>query len=319
MATNTTNLGLIKPAGTDKVRIAQINQNMDIIDEKIGQVGNTSLQAQVAALGSGLAIVSNGNTHVAITSGQYVYIRNHSSLSEGLYKATAAIAANVALTTSNVTKSSNGSANDLKSAIDSLNSQKVAYAVGNDTIANIQSALVTLAGSMADGEIKKVRCNITVATGIFRITAYIGELMRISSSRLCVDLRESVDANEAVIGNYKDGTWHWAELATKEQIAGRITNQIVLPDSVVSCVITGAGNWQYCSLLYLGLVNGKGATLMSINTTGSTVEKTHLGGVDCTSVLNASFSGTSFTLSVSSSSNSFRGLVIASQGIMSAT
>lgn len=50
MATNTTNLNLIKPSGTDKIRIAQINQNMDILDEKIGPVGNTSLQSQVTSL-----------------------------------------------------------------------------------------------------------------------------------------------------------------------------------------------------------------------------------------------------------------------------
>ena len=49
MATSTTNLGLTKPAGTDKIRIAQINGNMDILDEKIGAVGNTSLQAQVTS------------------------------------------------------------------------------------------------------------------------------------------------------------------------------------------------------------------------------------------------------------------------------
>lgn len=47
MATNTTNLALIKPSGTDKIRIAQINSNMDVIDAKIGPVGSTSLQAQV--------------------------------------------------------------------------------------------------------------------------------------------------------------------------------------------------------------------------------------------------------------------------------
>lgn len=54
MATNTTNLSLIKPAGTDKVRIAQINQNMDILDEKIGPVGNTSVQNQIDSLNSNI-------------------------------------------------------------------------------------------------------------------------------------------------------------------------------------------------------------------------------------------------------------------------
>ena len=47
MATTTQNLGLIKPAGTDKIRIAQINSNMDTLDAKIGPVGSTPLQTQV--------------------------------------------------------------------------------------------------------------------------------------------------------------------------------------------------------------------------------------------------------------------------------
>ena len=55
MATSTTNLGLTKPAGTDKIRIAQINGNMDILDEKIGAVGNTSLQAQLTSQNEALS------------------------------------------------------------------------------------------------------------------------------------------------------------------------------------------------------------------------------------------------------------------------
>lgn len=45
------------------------------------------LNGGIAALGSGLAVISEGDTHGPITAGQYVYIRNHSSLTEGLYKA----------------------------------------------------------------------------------------------------------------------------------------------------------------------------------------------------------------------------------------
>lgn len=123
MATNTANLSLIKPAGADKVRIAQINQNMDILDEKIGPVGNTSVQNQIIANDSGMAIVSTGNTHSAISSGQYVYIRSHGTLAEGLYKANSAISANATLSTSNVTLVSSGGMNDLKNQIDSLNSK----------------------------------------------------------------------------------------------------------------------------------------------------------------------------------------------------
>lgn len=64
-----------------------------------------------------IAIVSNGNTHIAITSGQYVYVKNHGTLAEGLYKANSNISANGTLTSSNLTAVSNGVANDLKAAL----------------------------------------------------------------------------------------------------------------------------------------------------------------------------------------------------------
>lgn len=215
MATSTTNLGLIKPAGTDKIRIAQINSNMDVIDAKMGAVGNTPLQTQinnnlqitqhiipastgdtltsVSALNSalsnnshnriaisasarasladagmipvassglwevikstsgymfmeystyrgakyianinnsvlsewiettnlnienGIAIVAVGNTHSAITTGQFVYVRNHDTLSAGIYTAKSNIAANATLSTSNLTAVPNGGLNALAS------------------------------------------------------------------------------------------------------------------------------------------------------------------------------------------------------------
>jgi len=121
MATSTTNLGLIKPAGTDKIRIAQINQNMDTLDAAVGAVGATSLQAQVNALGDGLAIVANGDSHIAISAGQYVYVKNNThSLNEGLYVASAAVSANGAITSSNMTADDDGGLNALNANITDL-------------------------------------------------------------------------------------------------------------------------------------------------------------------------------------------------------
>lgn len=60
-----------------------------------------------------IAIVANGNTHGAITSGQYVYVRGHATLAEGLYTATAAIAANGTLSTANLAAVSSGGLNAL--------------------------------------------------------------------------------------------------------------------------------------------------------------------------------------------------------------
>ena len=135
MATTTQNLGLIKPAGTDKIRIAQINSNMDTLDTKIGPVGSTPLQTQatnaaasISALQNGMAIICNGNTHAAIAEGQYAYVRNHSSLAEGLYQAASAIAANATLSSSNLVAVSGGGLNSLKAMVADLNTAAVSWA-----------------------------------------------------------------------------------------------------------------------------------------------------------------------------------------------
>lgn len=105
MASYTWNLNLKKPALDDDALITDINNNMDILD------------AAVNGIQDGLAIVANGNTHVAITSGQFVYVRNHGTLTEGLYVASSNIAANATLSTSNLTADSAGGLNALNSNI----------------------------------------------------------------------------------------------------------------------------------------------------------------------------------------------------------
>ena len=48
---NTTNLNLVKPAGTDHALVSVINGNMDIIDSKVGAVpSNASVQGQIDTL-----------------------------------------------------------------------------------------------------------------------------------------------------------------------------------------------------------------------------------------------------------------------------
>lgn len=114
MATTTTNLGLTKPAYADTADIAVINANMDKIDTAAN------------GLEAGIAIVSNNNTHTAVSKGQYVYVRNHGTLSEGMYKANSNIAANGTLSNSNVTAVSGGLGADVASnadAITTLNSK----------------------------------------------------------------------------------------------------------------------------------------------------------------------------------------------------
>jgi len=91
------------------------------------QSWSTTQQAQArsnigATTDADLAIVANGNTHAAIASGQFVYVRNHSTLADGLYKATAAIGTNAALSTSNLSANTSGGLNDLQGKVATLNS-----------------------------------------------------------------------------------------------------------------------------------------------------------------------------------------------------
>lgn len=117
MATYTTNINLKKPAQSDKIRIADINNNMDDIDAAFGAIGNDSVATQIGNVQEALAIVAVGDSHAAITSGQFVYVKSHETLDAGLYVATANIAQNAALSSSNLTADSSGGLNALNSNI----------------------------------------------------------------------------------------------------------------------------------------------------------------------------------------------------------
>ena len=107
----TTNYNLKKPSTGDPVLVGDLNDNMDVID------------TQLNAITDGIAIIANGNTHAAIAKDQAVFVKNHSSLANGLYWATAAISANGALSTSNLTADTSGGLNKLHDDITTLNSK----------------------------------------------------------------------------------------------------------------------------------------------------------------------------------------------------
>ena len=109
---NTQNLDLVKPLGTDHALVSVLNSNSDKIDAYAGAVN-----AGLDGLRDGLGILANGNTHAAITSGQFVYVKNHQTLPEGLYQATTNIAANGTLSTSNLAADPKGGLNTLSEQI----------------------------------------------------------------------------------------------------------------------------------------------------------------------------------------------------------
>lgn len=87
------------------------------LDKQVAAISDSVSQTQ-----DGLAIVANGDTHAAISSGQFVYVKNHDTLAEGLYKANSAIDTNGALSTSNLTPDGTGGLNDLQGQVTALNS-----------------------------------------------------------------------------------------------------------------------------------------------------------------------------------------------------
>ncbi|MBO7711216.1 MAG: hypothetical protein J6S83_12150 [Lachnospiraceae bacterium] len=80
--------------------------------------------------------MATNNTHIAITSGQYVYIQDNSTMPEGLYRATANIAANATLSGSNVTAVSGGGLNALNSNLSNYTQADGTVKTLTDTDAN---------------------------------------------------------------------------------------------------------------------------------------------------------------------------------------
>ena len=139
---NTTNLDLVKPAGTDHALISVLNSNSDKIDAFAGQT-NDSLSAEQ----NGLAyIVGNTNTTGGtLAVGQFVYVKGHSTIPEGLRKVTSSISANGSITTSNTDACSEGGLNALNGKIatvevltdtfpNSVGATQLAYPTGFDAI-----------------------------------------------------------------------------------------------------------------------------------------------------------------------------------------
>lgn len=98
--------------------IAEHESDISAVESAIINTNNS-----VAGVQDGMAILADGDTHAAIAAGQFVYVKNHGTLAEGLYKATAAIGTNATLSTSNLTADGAGGLNDLQGQVNSLNSK----------------------------------------------------------------------------------------------------------------------------------------------------------------------------------------------------
>lgn len=147
------------------------SSEFDVLANRIGTLGNlqtseksnlvgavNELSDNVAQVQDGLAIVANGDTHAAISSGQFVYVKNHDTLAEGLYKASATISANGALSTSNLTPDGSGGLNalqtDLNDKYTALNSKIVWRQIyANSTYRNDVGLILSLSEEVSNAKL----------------------------------------------------------------------------------------------------------------------------------------------------------------------
>lgn len=119
MSTQTTNIGLTKPAAGEYMSRIEYTTNLDIIDDAIKEANEST------------AIVSNGDTHIAIPAYRYVYVRNHSTLVEGMYVATEDIASNATLSSSNLSMLTTGGLNDVMEHLHYVNTSDSITSLSN--------------------------------------------------------------------------------------------------------------------------------------------------------------------------------------------
>ena len=150
----------------------------------VNEVKSTAAQDD-ANIQDALAIVANGNTHGAITSGQFVYVKNHGTLADGLYKAKAAISANATLSTTNLEADNSGGLNNLlastNEAIAKVGTTK--YLGSFSTTSALATALDTELASMSDNSMLAVYFTFSATVSPFMNTVvYSAMIYKIGSS-----------------------------------------------------------------------------------------------------------------------------------------
>lgn len=269
MGSQTTNYDFNKPAKTDNVMIGELNENMDILDGLL-----TSIDEKDNKHERSIAIVSDGNTHIAIGSGQFVYVRGHNTLTEGLYKATADISENGTLSLSNLTASSSGGLNAVRTeaviknrdlvnnlletgtgkALDARQGKALA-----DTIAETASKMVT-SGSCpeipSNSDLNNYRTPGVYIVPTDSIGSTISNIPRAASGKLVVIYRTyytyitqfyipTTSTNIVYLRNYNDGTW------TNWDILWSGTDGTWTPNVQRATVTSAFGRYQRIGNLYI--------------------------------------------------------------------
>lgn len=218
---NTTNLNLVKLSGSEKLKNYPTSQagNMDIIDAALGDGfganSKPSVNTSINNLADGLAIIANGNTHAAITNGQFVYVRNHESLAEGLYTATANISANGTLSGSNLTADSSGGLNTLNANINGIKNAKELGTASS--LSTLQTLLANEAATMQTNGVEPIEVYCNPAFETFKNARYIGQLRTNYNNGTRIDFTVTLTSanGDAITIARINGTWNYIDLNSK--------------------------------------------------------------------------------------------------------
>lgn len=105
--------------------------------------------------------------------------------------------------------------------INSLSDQIGTYVIEANTLANIESALVTFGATLGANDIRKIRFNISTASGVFLAQGYMGTIKRYGSgARYIVEVQncDATGSGDVVTGSYYNSAWKWQQLATTDDL-----------------------------------------------------------------------------------------------------
>jgi len=100
----------------------------------------------------------------------------------------------------------------LQAQITSANEAMSTYTISSNTLANVESALATFGATLGENEIRKIRFNISTASGVFASQGYMGTIKRYAQSdRYVVEVQNTVYTGdgEIITGTYYNNAWKW--------------------------------------------------------------------------------------------------------------
>ena len=147
LQTNKANLASPTFTGTPKAPTAAAGtNNTQLATTAFVQNIASDLNGAINSNESAMAIVANGDTHPAIAVNQMVYIKNHSTLAEGLYRANANIPLNGALS-GNVT-----SISDSGGGLNNLSASNMSSGISTFSQADVNEYMATRRKDITDLE-----------------------------------------------------------------------------------------------------------------------------------------------------------------------